>query len=252
MGHDPEATERGISGRGPLSFFVPNEGGHLLPDDVQAAATRAIRAILDEAYAEASRTLVEHMETLRRLAAWLVVHERVDGPTFDDLFEGRLAVPTSADEWRAATSRPRAWGDVIDLAGRRNTRPSLPDAAALAAVPVAAATTPGEANGEPLPTLPVAASSGGPAGVLATGISSAGIDDAMAATSSDAASDRAASDLEAAPAPRRGRFRSSRGRSRLRTGRRAAFTRFVRDTLANGLRGAEGRIRPRPSNEGQS
>jgi len=114
MGHDPEATERGISGRGTLSFFVPNDGGQLLPDAVQAAATRAIRAILDEAYAEASRTLVEHMETLRRLAAWLVEHERVDGPTFDELFEGRLAVPTAGEGGRAATTAPiRSGGGLM-------------------------------------------------------------------------------------------------------------------------------------------
>ena len=61
MGRDPEATDGGISGRGSLSFLVPT-GERSLPSDVQAAATRAIRAILDDAYAEASATLVAHIE----------------------------------------------------------------------------------------------------------------------------------------------------------------------------------------------
>jgi cell division protease FtsH len=119
MGRDPEATDHGISGRGTLSFLVPEPGGSSLPTDVQAAATRAIRSILDGAYAEASRTLVEHMTTLRRLAAYLVEHERVDGDTFDELFDGRRPVANASDEWRAATARPRAWGEIVDLAAHR-------------------------------------------------------------------------------------------------------------------------------------
>ncbi|HEX5013191.1 MAG TPA: AAA family ATPase [Candidatus Limnocylindrales bacterium] len=118
MGRDPEAADGGISGRGSLSFLVPT-GERTLPSDVQAAATRAIRSILDEAYAEACRTLIEHMETLRRCSAYLVEHERVDGETFDELFEGRRVVPKADDEWRAATARPRAWGEIVDLAARR-------------------------------------------------------------------------------------------------------------------------------------
>jgi cell division protease FtsH len=119
MGRDPDAPDQGISGRGTLSFLVPAPGGRSLPTDVQAAATRAIRSILDEAYAEASRTLVEHMTTLRRLAAYLVEHERVDGETFDELFDGRRPVANASDEWRAATARPRAWGEIVDLAAHR-------------------------------------------------------------------------------------------------------------------------------------
>jgi hypothetical protein len=140
MGRDPEATDAGISGRGALSFLVPT-GERSLPSDVQAAATRAIRAILDEAYAEASRTLVEHMETLRRCSAYLVEHERVDGETFDELFDGRRVVPKAEDEWRAATARPRDWGEVVDLAARRVSaaiKPATP--APPVAVAVAAST----------------------------------------------------------------------------------------------------------------
>src|SRR3954453_11787092 len=120
MGKDPEANDGGISGRGQLSFLVPISG-RSLPSEIQAAATRAIREILDEAYAEASQTLVANLGTLRRLAASLVEHERVDGGTFDELFDGRRLVPNAEDEWRAATARPREWADVVDLAGRRLT-----------------------------------------------------------------------------------------------------------------------------------
>jgi hypothetical protein len=154
MGRDPDAADGGISGRGTLSFLVPT-GDRSLPSDVQAAATRAIRSILDEAYAEASRTLVEHLETLRRLAAYLVEHERVDGATFDELFDGRREVANAADEWRPERSRPRAWADVVDLAGRRlagGLRAAVPSPA-----PVAAAVVVGEAASVPPSSEPVAA-----------------------------------------------------------------------------------------------
>jgi cell division protease FtsH len=147
MGRDPDATEGGVSGRGSLSFLVPTSG-HTLPSEIQAASSRAIRSILDQAYAEASQTLIANLETLRRLAAYLVEHERVDGTTFDELFDGRMAVPTAGDEWRAAASRPRAWGDVVDLAGHRTRNATRPVAVALsatsapeAAAAVATATT---------------------------------------------------------------------------------------------------------------
>ena len=119
MGRDPDATDHGLSGRGSLSFLVAPSGGSM-PSEVQAAATRATRAILDDAHAEACRTLVEHMELLRRLAAYLVEHERVDGETFDALVEGRIEVPNALDEWRPAAARPRAWAEIEPYhAGRR-------------------------------------------------------------------------------------------------------------------------------------
>jgi hypothetical protein len=131
MGRDPESNEHGTSGRGSLSFLVARNGG-TLPSDVQAAATRATRAILDEAYAEACRTLLEHMELLRRLAAYLVEHERVDGDTFDALVDGRIEVPNALEEWRPINSRPRAWADIPTWHAGRGKPVVLP-------VPVAAA-----------------------------------------------------------------------------------------------------------------
>ena len=151
MGQDPEAIDHGVSGRGSLSFLVPLPGDRSLPTDVQAAATRAIRSILDGAYAEACRTLIDNMETLRRLAAYLVEHERVDGETFDELFDGRRAVHNAGDEWRAATARPRAWGDVVDLAAHR-ARPVPVIAAVVAAELEASAITGAQASAAPPPT----------------------------------------------------------------------------------------------------
>ena len=244
MGHDPEAADGGISGRGALSFFVPSAGEQLLPSDIRAAATRATRAILDEAYAEASRTLIAHMETLRRLAAWLVEHERIDGSTFDDLFEGRLVVPTADDEWRAATARPRAWGDVIDLAGRRSTRTDLP-----APVAVASVAASGETNGPASPSLPAAASGSQPVGVLAAGVSSVAIGSATSGIETALASGETESTADDAPRVGASRFRNHRRRPGARSNRRVAFTHFLRDTLADGLARAEGRIRSRRPNE---
>ena len=165
MGRDPEAGDHGTSGRGTLSFLVARNGASL-PSDVQAAATRATRAILDEAYAEACRTLVENIDLLRRLAAYLVAHERVDGETFEALVDGRIPVPNADDEWRPAAARPRAWSEIPDYhAGRR--RPAalpVPVAAAqptpLVLAPAPVATGPGAQA--TLTALPVAGPAGRP------------------------------------------------------------------------------------------
>jgi cell division protease FtsH len=135
MGRDPEATDTGTSGRGSLGFLVARPNGSL-PSEVQAAATRAIRAILDEAYAEACRTLVAHMATLRRLAAYLVEHERLDGETFDALFDGRIDVPNAHLEWRPEASRPRHWDDIAGYHDDRQRRPALIAVAAVTQSPV--------------------------------------------------------------------------------------------------------------------
>src|SRR5258706_15269592 len=133
MGRDPDAADGGISGRGILSFLVPTSGHRSLPSEVQGAATRAIRAILDEAYAEASRTLVANMDTLRRLAAYLVEHERVDGTTFDELFDGIRLVPNGEGEWRPSTALPRRRGEGVGP-GAHRARPPLISEPAGAAV----------------------------------------------------------------------------------------------------------------------
>ena len=135
MGRDPEASDGGTSGRGELGFLVASSGGSM-PSGVQGASTRAIRAILDEAYEAAYRTLADNIETLRKLAAYLVEHERLDGVTFSDLFEGRIHVPRAAEEWRPTTSRPRAWDEVAGHADRRFRRVA-PAPVAIAAIEAA-------------------------------------------------------------------------------------------------------------------
>jgi cell division protease FtsH len=152
MGRDPQDAARGISGRGTLSFLTVAEG-HRLPRDVEATATRAIRAILDDAYAAACETLVGEMAALRRIAAYLFEHERIDGETFEALFEGRLAATDADGEWRAGSSKPRQWGDIAGYLGeRRAPTPIFPQPVALAAtqgVPVEqnVGTAPGGVNG---------------------------------------------------------------------------------------------------------
>ena len=118
MGRDPDASDTGASGRGVLSLIVPRAGGNL-PSEVQPAATRAIRSILDGAYADACETLAAHLPTLRRIAAYLVEEERLDGETFAELFDGTLEVPTAEGEWRPAAAQPRAWDDVVPFRERR-------------------------------------------------------------------------------------------------------------------------------------
>jgi cell division protease FtsH len=152
MGRDPQDATRGISGRGSLSFLTVAEG-HRLPRDVEATATRAIRAILDDAYAAACETLVGEMAALRRIAAYLFEHERIDGETFEALFEGRLEATDADGEWRSGSSKPRQWGDIAGYLGeRRAPTPIFPQPVALAAtqgisVEPNVATTPGGLNG---------------------------------------------------------------------------------------------------------
>jgi cell division protease FtsH len=120
MGRDPRETE--AAGRGALSFFAAKRDGSL-PSELQAAATRAAAAILDRAYSTARQTLIEHIETLRRIGVYLVQQERIDGETFDALFEGRLEVPDAETEWRPAAARPREWASITAMSA---TAPDAP------------------------------------------------------------------------------------------------------------------------------
>ncbi|MGK2850377.1 MAG: ATP-dependent metallopeptidase FtsH/Yme1/Tma family protein [Candidatus Limnocylindrales bacterium] len=113
MGQDPESTDAGATGRGVLSILVgsSSEG---MDGPVRDAQARAIRALLDDAYATARRTLLAEMGRLRRVAAYLYEQERIDGDAFDALMAGRLA-PIDADDWRAAAAAPRPWETIPDL-----------------------------------------------------------------------------------------------------------------------------------------
>ena len=98
-----------------------------------------------------SQTLIANIDTLRRLAAYLVEHERVDG---DDVRRAVRRAPAGPERRRTSgappTSRPRAWGEIVDLAAHR-TRP-----APVAQSPVAAVAA------EPAPVAVTAAASVSP------------------------------------------------------------------------------------------
>jgi cell division protease FtsH len=134
MGRDPRESTA-TAGRGKLSFFAAKSDGSL-PTELHAPATRAIAAILDQAYSSARQTLIDHTETLRRIALFLVQQERIDGDTFDALFEGRLEVPDAESEWRPAAAFPREWASITAL----GTAP--------APLPPADGGAPASANGE--------------------------------------------------------------------------------------------------------
>jgi cell division protease FtsH len=118
MGRDPRIADdaaAGASGRGPLSFFATKRDGSL-PSELQGASTRAIAAILDDAYAAARQTLIDHLDKLRRIGVYLVQQERIDGDTFDALFDGQIEVPDADTEWRPAAARPREWSSIGAMA----------------------------------------------------------------------------------------------------------------------------------------
>jgi len=114
MGRDPKQKASGASGRGVLSFIAARRDGSL-PSELQGAATRAIAGILDDAYEQARQTLAKYHVTLRRIGVYLVHNERIDGDTFDALFEGTLEVSDAETEWRPAASHPRDWAAVAQI-----------------------------------------------------------------------------------------------------------------------------------------
>jgi hypothetical protein len=75
-----------------------------------------VAAILDEAYGDARATLIENIDKLRRIGVYLVQQERIDGDTFDALFEGKIEVADADSEWRPATARPREWASIGAMA----------------------------------------------------------------------------------------------------------------------------------------
>ena len=236
MGRDPDAPDAGLSGRGVLSLFVPRTGGNL-PSEVQPAATRAIRAILDKAYADACDTLAEHLPTLRRIAAYLVQEERLDGETFAALFDGTIEVPAADSEWRPAGTRPRDWADVVPFRDRRLRGSEAPGIAALRPVPeVAVAPEPApapEAGPEPLSEpIPISAT-------LADDISAAVAADPEPALPVDGLTAMAVPDPEV---PLTAAARRPTGSVVVR---RAGVGRRVRSTASGWLQAASLRIAPK-------
>jgi hypothetical protein len=170
------------------------------------------------------------MDTLRRLAAYLVEHERVDGETFDELFDGRRPVPKADEEWRAATARPRAWGEVVDIAAARRLsaamKPAMPSSAiasATVAAPIPAEVTP---PAEMMEAAEAAVSSVATASV-----------ESIEAAEAPATFQAAATTIPAAEAT----ARATIVRRRPKVGRRTA--RRARNVAADWLRRAERRLR---------
>jgi cell division protease FtsH len=113
MGRDPKSTD--VAGRGALSLFAAKRNASL-PSELQGAATRATAAILDQAYAAARETLIDHLDQLRKIGVYLVQEERIDGDTFDALYDGKIEVPDADVEWRPAAARPREWSSIGAMA----------------------------------------------------------------------------------------------------------------------------------------
>jgi cell division protease FtsH len=112
MGRDPRESES--DGRGSLSFFAAKAGA-TLPSELQGAATRAVAAILDQAYKDARETLIANMTKLRKIGVYLVAQERIDGDTFDALFDGTIDVPDADTEWRPVAAKPREWSSIAAM-----------------------------------------------------------------------------------------------------------------------------------------
>jgi cell division protease FtsH len=138
MGHDPEATDGGATGRGILSTFVKTERG-VVPTAVLDAQGRAIRAILDDAYQAARVTLLAELARLNRVSAYLVEHERIDGDEFEALMAGRL-LPQPTEDWRSIDAQPRPRAEIAAFAAASVKAPWVPTPAP---VPVAVPIAPG-------------------------------------------------------------------------------------------------------------
>jgi len=113
MGADPTARSRGVTGRGILSAIAVTENAK--PSvEVAAAQDRAIRAILDDAYARARSLLLERMDLLDAVAGYLYEHERMTGDEFEAIIAGTLA-PSSTSDWRSPAASPRPWDEIADV-----------------------------------------------------------------------------------------------------------------------------------------
>ena len=93
--------------------------------------------------------------------------ERIDGDTFDALFDGTLEVPQNDVEWRPAASRPRDWAEIaVDHGNRRHARPFLTHRACYAhqgprcrtTIPTATPTIPTRTTADPTTPAPGVAS----------------------------------------------------------------------------------------------
>ena len=98
------------AGRGSLSFFAAKQGA-TLPSELQAAATRAVAAILDQAYTDARETLDRaHRATCAGSASTWCSRNASTATRSTRCSTARSKCPTRTSEWRPAAARPREWG----------------------------------------------------------------------------------------------------------------------------------------------
>ena len=149
MGRDPEATDKGATGRGVLTTLVGDTSVGF-SRDVRDAQARAIRSILDDAYTSARRTLIAEMPRLRDVAAYLYEQERIDGDEFEAVMAGRLR-SADVEGWRAASASPRPW-DAIPTTFPDHL-PAIDPAPPLLEAPLPAPTPKAMAETDPAPSL---------------------------------------------------------------------------------------------------
>ena len=120
----PRRPTSGISGRGSLSFLVPTgERSPAVRGPGRGDARDPRRSSTRPTPRRRETLIAQHRARCAGIAAYLVEHERVDGETFDALFEGRLDVPNADEEWRPAASRPREWSTIGAMATSSETPP---------------------------------------------------------------------------------------------------------------------------------
>ena len=116
MGRDPEATDEGATGRGILTFLVGDTSAGF-SRDVRDAQARAIRSILDEAYAGARRTL--DRQDASRSATWRPTCTSRSGSTATSSRLSWTVDCARRTRWDGAPPRhPRALGRDPDQRSR--------------------------------------------------------------------------------------------------------------------------------------
>ena len=145
MGSDPTGGPTGVTGRGILSTIAVTDSAQ--PSvEVAAAQDRAVRAILDDAYARARSLLLGRMDLLDAVAGYLYEHERMTGDEFEAIVAGTLR-PTSTSDWRSPAASPRPWDEIpgvfanLSIGDRRSG--ASPGAADARRAPVSARATTG-------------------------------------------------------------------------------------------------------------
>lgn len=112
LGRDPDEEALGVSGRGALGFLAADGRGEL-PAGLAEPAARAVRSLLDDAYAQARGLLLANLPLLWAVAAELTREERMDGTRLEALrLAAQPAIETEAD-WRSADARPRPLAELL-------------------------------------------------------------------------------------------------------------------------------------------